>query len=225
MSYGDSELVCAMQSKAVLLGNSGVGKTAFMEAVFDDADRQLARMPRNTNATIGVDFRRITRRVDNGERFRILLWDTAGQERFASLAPHYTRESEAIIVLFDLTDSESFADLGRRWLPIIDAHRDAVGSDNVLVYLVGSKRDKHEDRVVDPIASTEFARAHGMTYVETTSLVRAEPHGVLNEIIQRLYDMRSKPNAQPLAAHSTVGIRTRKLYALQPPKNKRNCCS
>lgn len=215
-----------MQSKVVLLGNSGVGKTAFMEAVFDDVDRVLDKMPRSTGSTIGVDFRKLTRRVDNGDLFRILLWDTAGQERYAALAPHYTRESEAILLLFDLTDSESFADLGRRWLSIIDTYRDAVGGDNVLIYLVGSKRDKVQDRVVDAFAAEEFARAHSMTYVEVTSLVRAEPHRVLRDMMQRLYSMRSASGAQPLATHSKVGIRTRNPHAQQQTlETKRKCCS
>lgn len=37
------------------------------------------------------------------------LWDTAGQEKFKSLIPSYIRDSNAAIIVYDVTSKISFA--------------------------------------------------------------------------------------------------------------------
>ena len=39
---------------------------------------------------------------------RLQLWDTAGQERFRSLIPSYIRDSTVAVVVYDITNSNSF---------------------------------------------------------------------------------------------------------------------
>jgi len=188
----------AMQSKAVLLGNSGVGKTQFMVATFDDPTLELAALPRNgETATIGVDFRQTTRMTRQGEPFKLLIWDTAGQERFANLMPNYTRSSEGIALLFDTTDRASFDDLARRWLPLIDEHRQATGHDRVVCYLVANKIDLIDQRVVSQADGVAFAEAHHMIYAETTALRRPTVHRIINDMVQRIYDIRTHVGGAP----------------------------
>lgn len=63
--------------------------------------------PQKKEPTIGAAF--LTQAVvleDSTVKFEI--WDTAGQERYRSLAPMYYRGASAAIVVYDITNAESF---------------------------------------------------------------------------------------------------------------------
>jgi len=175
--------------KVVLLGNSGVGKTEFMHALFDDPDRELSALQRAKVSTIGVDFKSTTRVTRDSTVVKLLVWDTAGQERYASTAPNYTRESDAIVLLFDVTDERSYNDLDRRWQSIVDEHLDSVGRGNVVCYLVANKIDLADKRRVTREEGRAYANGRHMEYAETTVLRRRTVHNVIDDIADRLARM------------------------------------
>jgi small GTP-binding protein len=77
--YARSRYEHGIDSKIVVMGNSGVGKTSLLyrytQNKFD---------PKNTTSTSGAFF--VTKKVYvNGLKVRLQLWDTAGQERFRSM--------------------------------------------------------------------------------------------------------------------------------------------
>jgi len=43
-----------------------------------------------------------------GRRVTLSIWDTAGQERFHALGPIYYRESNGALLVYDITDEDSF---------------------------------------------------------------------------------------------------------------------
>ena len=94
--------------KMVLVGNSSVGKTClflqYSDSVFNESF-----MP-----TIGVDFRIKTLELDNSF-IKMQIWDTAGQERFKTITSSYYKGAHGLILVFDLTDRQSFLDLDN-WL-------------------------------------------------------------------------------------------------------------
>ena len=57
--------------------------------------------------TIGVDFRFRTLQI-NKSTVRLQIWDTAGQERYRTITKAYYKGADGILVVFDLTDKESF---------------------------------------------------------------------------------------------------------------------
>lgn len=74
--------------------------------------------------TIGVDFKIRTLEI-NGERVKLQIWDTAGQERFRTITSTYYRGTHGVIVVYDVTNGESFANV-KRWLGEIDQNCDVV---------------------------------------------------------------------------------------------------
>ena len=92
--------------------------------------------------TIGIDFVSKTVPVDDGT-VRLQLWDTAGQERFRSLIPSYIRDSHVAVVVFDITNRESFESTSK-WISDVRAQR---GND-VIIVLVGNKTDLAAQRAV-----------------------------------------------------------------------------
>ena len=81
----------------------------------------------------------------NGERVKLQIWDTAGQERFRTITSTYYRGTHGVIVVYDVTSGESFANV-KRWLHEIDQNCDVVNR-----ILVGNKNDD-PDRKVESVA-------------------------------------------------------------------------
>lgn len=70
-------------------------------------------------------------------------WDTAGQERFRTITSSYYRGAHGIIVVYDITDLESFNNV-KQWLHEIDRY----ASENVNKLMVGNKSDLTSKRAV-----------------------------------------------------------------------------
>ena len=69
------------------------------------------------------------------------IWDTAGQERFRTITSTYYRGTHGVIVVYDVTSGESFANV-KRWLHEIDTNCEVVNR-----ILVGNKNDDPERKV------------------------------------------------------------------------------
>lgn len=122
--------------KTILIGNSGVGKTSIINRYVDKIYTE------NYISTIGVDFKIKTNKVDDNV-VKLQIWDTAGQERFRTITSSYYRGAHCIIVVFDVTDQESFNDV-MSWMDEIKKH----ANDDVLIMLLGNKIDKKDACVV-----------------------------------------------------------------------------
>ena len=99
-----------------------------------------------------------------GKTIKLQIWDTAGQERFRTITSSYYRGAHGIIVVFDVTDQESFNNV-KQWLHEIDRYACA----NVKKLLVGNKCDLASKRAVPTEQAAEFAESLGVEYLETSA--------------------------------------------------------
>ncbi|KAG6850157.1 hypothetical protein H0H93_000284 [Arthromyces matolae] len=128
-----------IDSKIVIMGNSGVGKTSLLQRY-----TQNKFDPKNTTSTSGAFF--VTKKVYvNGLKVRLQLWDTAGQERFRSMAPMYYRGANAALLLYDITNVSTFNDI-RGWLEELKRNC----PPELIIYIVGAKADLSRSRAVTP---------------------------------------------------------------------------
>lgn len=103
--------------KIITVGNSNVGKTVFITHVFG---KQRLDPATETKVTLGFDASTIHVKDPTTDTMHsITLYDTAGQERFARLTSGYMRKVDGILLMFDVTNAESFADITLRWVPEI----------------------------------------------------------------------------------------------------------
>ena len=100
----------------------------------------------------------------DGKVVKLQIWDTAGQERFRTITSSYYRGANGIIVVYDVTDRESFANV-KQWLHEIDRY----ASENVHKLLVGNKIDLEKKRVVSTEEGREFAQSIGIEFIETSA--------------------------------------------------------
>lgn len=135
--YSRSRYDHGIDSKIVIMGNSGVGKTSLLHRY-----TQNKFDPKNTTSTSGAFF--VTKKVYvNGLKVRLQLWDTAGQERFRSMAPMYYRGANAALLLYDITNASTFEDI-RGWLEELKKNC----PPELIIYIVGSKADLYRHRQV-----------------------------------------------------------------------------
>jgi Ras-related protein Rab-1A len=143
--------------KLLLIGDSGVGKSCLLLRFADDTYTE------SYISTIGVDFKIRTIELD-GKTIKLQIWDTAGQERFRTITSSYYRGAHGIIVVYDVTDQESFNNV-KQWLQEIDRY----ACENVNKLLVGNKCDLTNKKVVDYISAKEYADQLGIPFLETSA--------------------------------------------------------
>ena len=100
----------------------------------------------------------------NGKNVKLQIWDTAGQERFKNITASYYRGGNGILVVYDITDRESFNNLNS-WL--IEIEKSA--NKNVYKILIGNKSDLEKERKVTYEQGAEFAAQYGMKFIETSA--------------------------------------------------------
>lgn len=116
--------------KILVVGSSGVGKTCLLIRYTDSIYKETY------GTTIGVDFKMKNIIIDN-HTVKLQLWDTAGQERFRTITSSYYRNANGILLVFDVTDPESFNDL-KGW--IIEIQKNI--NSTIVIYIIGNKIDK-----------------------------------------------------------------------------------
>jgi len=143
--------------KILIIGDSGVGKSALLVRFADDAFTE------SYISTIGVDFKIRTLDID-GKSVKLQIWDTAGQEKFRTITSSYYRGAHGIIVCYDVTDAASFNHV-RDWLSEIERY----STGKVKKLLVGTKCDLATKRVVEYEKAKAFAEDCGMSFIETSA--------------------------------------------------------
>ncbi|RTG86233.1 Ras-related protein Rab-27B [Schistosoma bovis] len=142
--------------KLLALGDSNVGKTSLLYQYTDNIFN-----PRFTT-TVGVDFRqkRLVRESRDSEgllgpkqRLHLQLWDTAGQERYRSLCTVFLRDAMGFLLVFDLTNENSFKNC-HAWMNLLC---DNAYCDRPDVVLVGNKFDLTSERQVSMSAAKAMA--------------------------------------------------------------------
>ncbi|XP_019634613.1 PREDICTED: ras-related protein Rab6-like [Branchiostoma belcheri] len=114
-------------------------------------------------ATIGIDFLSKTMYLED-RTVRLQLWDTAGQERFRSLIPSYIRDSTVAVVVYDITNANSFHQTSK-WIDDVRTER---GSD-VIIMLVGNKTDLSDKRQVSLEDGERKAKELNVMFIETSA--------------------------------------------------------
>ncbi|KAK6804310.1 hypothetical protein AABB24_022100 [Solanum stoloniferum] len=193
--------------KLLLIGDSGVGKSCLLLRFADDTYQE------SYISTIGVDFKIRTVEQD-GKTIKLQIWDTAGQERFRTITSSYYRGAHGIIVVYDVTDQESFNNV-KQWLSEIDRY----ATPNVNKILVGNKSDLVASRVVSYETAKAFADEIGIPFLETSAKDASnveESFMAMTAAIKKSMANQPAPNA---AQPPNVNIRG------QPVAQNSGCCS
>jgi Ras-related protein Rab-18 len=144
--------------KVVVIGDSAVGKSSLVGRYTDDFFEE------GMAATIGVDFKVKTVTVAE-KKIKLTIWDTAGQERFRTLTGSYYRGAQIAILVFDVTNTNSFASITDTWMEEIEIN---FTHTSLVKVLIGNKIDQRP-RTVETKDAVALAKKHEMLYIETSA--------------------------------------------------------
>ncbi|XP_041846186.1 ras-related protein Rab-41 isoform X3 [Melanotaenia boesemani] len=167
--------------KLVFLGEQSVGKTSLITRfMYDSFDNTY-------QATIGIDFLSKTMYLED-RTVRLQLWDTAGQERFRSLIPSYIRDSTIAVVVYDITNLNSFQQTSK-WIDDVRTER---GSD-VIIMLVGNKTDLADKRQITTEEGEQRAKELNVMFIETSAKTGYNVKQLFRRVAAALPGMDSAP--------------------------------
>jgi len=179
--------------KILLIGDSGVGKSCLLLRFADDSWTETHI------STIGVDFKIKTLSIE-GKTVKLQIWDTAGQERFRTITSSYYRGAQGIILVYDVTDKESFNNV-KQWMGEIDRY----ACENVNKLLVGNKSDLADQRAVDNNTAKEFADSYGIPFIETSAKTAQNVEACFVQMATAIKNRMSVPSPTP--QNNTVQVK------------------
>ncbi|XP_033628736.1 ras-related protein Rab-21-like [Asterias rubens] len=200
--------------KVVLLGEGCVGKTSlvlrYVENKFND--KHLS--------TLQASF--LNKRLNiGGKRVNLAIWDTAGQERFHALGPIYYRDSNGAILVYDITDEDSFAKV-KNWVKEL---RKMLGNE-ICLCIAGNKIDLEKQRNVSVAEAESYAAQVGAKHYLTSAKLNKGIEEMFLDLSKRMQELTPMEDlgrgpSSARSARKTVTI----VDDEDVPKASGGCCS
>ena len=186
----------------VLVGDKAVGKTCLINRYFKNRFSP-------TISNIGID--KDIKFVKLGEEeYKLTVWDTVGQERFRALPRKYYQNADGVLLLFDVTDEETFMHVND-WIK--DVKDNSGKESDVVIYILGNKIDMPE-RVITKEKAEEFSKSLGLKYFEISCKINMNIPEVMARMIMECLMKNTK---------------IKDIFQLKPVKksenrDRRGCC-
>ena len=166
--------------KILTLGNKAVGKTCFILKFTEDYFSE------NTLSTTGIDFQ--TKIIkQNGKTYNVNFYDTAGQERYRSLSLNLFKNTDGILLIYDVTEKKTF-DAIPQWIEDIEENE----GSNFPIILVGNKCDLNDERQVPTEKGQELAKKYKFDFFETSNKDGTNINEVGMALINKIIEIREK---------------------------------
>ena len=196
--------------KILLLGESSVGKTSIIQRYIEN------KFDESNTSTCGIDFKCKYVSCDD-KKIRLDIWDTAGQERFRGLTKNYFRGAHGFILVYDITNKESFDKL-KNWIK--DAKEKIKDENSFKMAIVGNKKDCEEERKVDFKTLKDYGEEKKIIFSETSAKTGEGIEQMFKDFIRELLKYRN------IGIYKTDKVDERTYSGLDKsinPENKHNC--
>jgi len=163
-----------------------------------------------------------TVKIEN-KTFKLQIWDTAGQERFRTITSAYYRGADGIIMVYDVTDRESFEHI-QDWLNEVNRY----ATEGTCKLLIGNKSDKEDQRTVTKEEGETYAQELQMPFLETSAKSASNVEAAFLAMAQQLIAIQEKNNANNANASNNSGNENKNSVTLQNGgagnKKGQGCC-
>ena len=164
--------------KVVLIGDSGVGKTSIIQRYVND------EYDPNIIFSSSAQFLTKTIELNELQTVKFDIWDTAGQEKFRALAKIFYKDARVIILVYDITNKDSFEHIQQYWFKEIE---DNSISDAIIV-IVGNKSDLYEIEQVTDEEGQKFADEKKAIFKKTSALSNRNIDSLFNDVAKKYFD-------------------------------------
>ena len=160
----------------LIVGDMLVGKTGlFMKYI-------TGSFPNNYLATLGFDSKLKTIQIKGGKTIQVKITDTSGGERFRNIIKKYYKKSHGIILVYDITNKNSFESI-KNW--IISILNEV--NTNISIFLVGNKSDCEEKREITKEQGKNLAKIHGFLFSECSAKYGVNVDFLFDELIKKMH--------------------------------------
>ncbi|EKM51167.1 uncharacterized protein PHACADRAFT_263171 [Phanerochaete carnosa HHB-10118-sp] len=199
-----------------VIGDRSTGKSC-LSIRFTEGDGMDPEVLNNMTATIGIGT--LTKDILlDGKKLNVLLWDTAGQERFRSLSRSYYRRADAIMLVYDITNRQSF-DALPSWYTELKDH----AGESVVTAVVGTKVDQESSRQVPYQEGHRFAQLHDSLFFETSAVSGEGVEEPFTELIRKAIATK-KTVYPPRRRASRAQPQVRLSMPSPAPSKASKCC-
>lgn len=188
--------------KILLIGDSGVGKSSLLTRFVDNSFNYAYL------STIGVDFA-IKTLTCNNKKCKFQIWDTAGQERFRSITTSYYRGAKGMIVVYDITNKESFNSISK-WISDINN----LCNREINIIIVGNKIDCQNDRQVTNTNINDFINNTKYIHMEVSAKTGTGVNLIFKKLAEELIKNDIMENKQKILKCEGIVIN----------ENTKSCC-
>ena len=203
--------------KILLLGDSTVGKTAFILRFCED------KFEEDSLTTIGLDQKNKFVKRGN-KKLELHIWDTAGQERFRSIAKNCYKGADGIILMYDISNYETFKQI-KTWINNI---KDSIDIDKIALLVVGNKCDMPKtDETVDQQSKQNFENASKMKIIEASAKDNINVNESFISLIDKMIELglgKKKGNDDDNDNDEINNPQQLKKSKTNDKKKKDNCC-
>lgn len=119
----------------------------------------------------------------NVQKLKLTIWDTAGQERFRSLTSSYYRGAQGVILVYDVSNRDSFDNLKSLWLKELNVYADL---DELILMVVGNKVDLLENRQVSSDEGKQLAQDLSALFMESSAKTRIGIKSIFEELVRKI---------------------------------------
>ena len=190
----------------MIIGESKIGKTSLISRYCNN-EFYGAYL-----STIGIDFQ-IKNLVLNNKNIRLQIWDTAGEERYRNIAKNYFQSSDGFVIVYDISNSESFDKLDF-WIEQIKMNAQEASK----MILFGNKSDIEDSRQVSKQEGEEYAKKNNIKFFEVSAKEGTNVNEGFECIMKEILNSFS-PN------DNFIKRKSKMLSApIQLPKKKSSCC-
>ena len=188
--------------KIMFIGNSSVGKTSII--------KRYSKNIFSTSyiSTLGIDFESKNINIDN-KTINLQIWDTAGQEKYKVLSKNYYNNSNAFIIVYDITNLESFESV-MNWIDQIKEN----APENVKSILLGNKSDLEEKRKISEEEGKNLAKKININFYETSAQNGANIEKAIDNLVKDVI------NDENFIKENTPKLDRNKLKT----EKKKKCC-
>ncbi|CAD8168350.1 unnamed protein product [Paramecium octaurelia] len=172
-----TEEQCDYVFKFIIIGNGNCGKTSLLYHYIHG--KQIT----NVKQTLGVEFSARIIQVKQ-KKIKMQLWDTAGQERYRSLTKGYYRGALGALIVFDVTNSDSFEAL-KEWIK----HARDFSKPSIQIIIIGNKIDLEKERVISEQSAKQFCQENDVQYIETSANTGYQVKEAFTQITIKILDL------------------------------------
>ena len=205
------EKIVEIDCKVVFLGDKAVGKTSIINQYINN------QFLVNVESTFSACFYQKSLNID-GTKINFDIWDTAGEEAYRSLTKIFLNKAKICILVYDITNKQTFDDIKTIWYNLILDHLD---KEEIILVLIGNKNDLIQQQKISAQDANLYAKQIDAIFDELNALNNEKINNLMEKIAKK-FIKKQENNYSSL--NSSISMSKKFYDNYNNQKIHKNCC-